>query len=92
MNPHLNATSAFILATDGVVGRQLAGGGGIELDYTVFAMAVLTMGLLLIVEVIRHGIDRMAQGHDFFETVLKTVYHECESIRQWAHTYKRITI
>ena len=58
--------------------RSLAGSGGgpVELDYTVFAMAVLTMGLLLIVEVIRHGIDRMAQGHDFFETVLKTVYHE----------------
>ncbi len=60
--------------------RSLASGGGgpVQLDYTVFAMAVLTMGLLLIVEVIRHGLDRMAQGRDFFETVLKTVYHECK--------------
>ena len=60
--------------------RSLGGGGGdaIELDYTVFATAVLTMGLLLIVEVIRHKIDRIAEGHDFFMTVLKTVYHECK--------------
>ncbi len=92
MNPHLNATSAFILATDGAVGRQLAGGGAIELDYTIFAMAVLTMGLLLIVEVIRHGIDRMAQGHDFFETVLKTVYHECESMSQCVNGLKHVNV
>lgn len=59
--------------------RSLAGTTGpIELDYTVFAMAVLTMGLLLIVESGRRRIDQLAQEHDFFDTVLKTVYHECK--------------
>ena len=65
---------------DTTTSRLLGGGGGkaIELDYTVFAMAMMTMGLLLIVEVIRHKLDQMTKGSDFFETVMNTVYHECK--------------
>ncbi len=60
--------------------RSLAGPGGndtVEIDYTIFSMAVLTMGLLLVVEIIRYMIDILAEGNAFFETVLRTVYHEC---------------
>jgi hypothetical protein len=69
-----------ILETEDIYHRSLAGGGGeaIEIDYTIFATAVMTMGLLLIVEVIRHRIDKIVEGNDFFETMLSTVYHECK--------------
>lgn len=63
--------------------RLLGGAGGgktLELDYTIFAMAVMTMGLLLIVEVIRHKLDQMTKGSDFFESVMKTVYHELATL------------
>jgi predicted Holliday junction resolvase-like endonuclease len=48
-------------------------------DFTAFAMAVVTMSLLLIVEVIRHKIDHLAQGKEIFEHVLEAVYRECKS-------------
>ena len=70
-----------IMEIDMTSSRLLGGAGGgntLELDYTIFAMAVMTMGLLLIVEVIRYKLDQMTKGSDFFETVMKTVYHECK--------------
>ena len=68
-----------IIETKDIYHRSLAGGGEtIEIDYTIFATAVMTMGLLLVVEVIRHRIDKIVEGNDFFETMLSTVYHECK--------------
>ena len=61
-----------------VASRSLGSEDPIKLDFTVFAMAVMTMSLLLVVEVVRHKIDRWARGHTFFEAVLKTVYNECK--------------
>ncbi len=80
----LNSTMTMIFASDGsgssTVERILGGGGGGDLviDYTVLAMAVITMALLLIVAVIRHRIDHLARGKEYFEDVLEAVYHECK--------------
>lgn len=57
--------------------RQLAGYGP-EVDFTVFAMAIATMSLLLLVEIVRHKIDHIAKGKEFFENVLDAVYQECK--------------
>lgn len=46
------------------------------IDFTVLAMAVVTLSLLLIVGVLRHLIDKYAKGKEFFENVLEAVYHE----------------
>jgi hypothetical protein len=61
--------------------RWLAAGGGEEkeLDYTVLAVAVTTLGLILAVELVRHKLDIQAVGRPFFKTVLGGVYRECES-------------
>jgi hypothetical protein len=41
-------------------------------------MAVVTMSLLLIVEVLRHKVDHLAKGKEIFEHVLEAVYRECK--------------
>ena len=58
--------------------RNLAGGDAPIIDYTALAMAVVAMSLLMIVAVVRHKIDQIAQGKEFFENVLEAVYHECK--------------
>lgn len=64
-----------------LIDRNLAGDvKSLSIDYTVFAMAVVTMGLLLIVAIIRHKIDHMARGKEYFENVLDAVYHERKSL------------
>jgi len=61
--------------------RYLAAAGGeLKLDYTVLGMAVVTMGFLLIVAVIRHQIDHLARGNDIFQTVLEACYHELSTL------------
>ena len=57
--------------------RQLAGGDPV-IDFTVLSMAVVTMSLLLIVAMLRHQIDHIARGKEFFENVLEAAYHECK--------------
>ncbi len=49
------------------------------IDYTVLSVAVATLGLILVVEILRHKIDHMAQGRPFFLTVLHSVNSECTS-------------
>jgi|AntRauTorckE5430_2_1112549.scaffolds.fasta_scaffold02354_3 hypothetical protein len=49
-------------------------------DFTVFAMVIVTMGLLLIVEILRHKLDKIAKGKEFVENVLGAVYHERKSL------------
>ena len=61
-----------------LIDRNLA--AALSIDYTVFAMAVVTMGLLLIVAIIRHKIDHMARGKEYFENVLEAVYHERKNL------------
>ena len=57
--------------------RDLAKGSTV-IDYTVFGMAVITIGLLMVVGALRYFIDAMAKGKFFFENVLEAVYHERE--------------
>ena len=47
------------------------------LDYSVVSVGVLTLGLILLVEIVRHHIDHAAHGRPFFKTVLENVYSEC---------------
>ena len=59
--------------------RNLAPGGDpLVVDFTVLAMAVVTMVLLMIVAVVRHKIDQLAKGREIFVSVLEAVYHECK--------------
>lgn len=65
--------------------RALGGGGGGDdegpaIDYTVLSVAVTTLGLLLIVELLRHKIDQAATGREFFKTVLEGVYRELATL------------
>lgn len=48
------------------------------IDYTVLSVAVATLGLILVVELIRHKLDSLAQGRPFFKTVLEGVNSECK--------------
>lgn len=56
--------------------RAGGGGGSNQLDYSVFSVAVFTLGLILVVELIRHKLDMSATGKPFFKTVLEGVYGE----------------
>lgn len=47
------------------------------IDYTVLSVAVATLGLILVVEVVRHKLDHLAQGRPFYQTVLASVNSEC---------------
>lgn len=60
--------------------RYLAGGGdeNDDLDYTVFSVAAMTLGIILCVELVRHRLDVAATGRPFFKSVLESVYRECK--------------
>lgn len=60
--------------------RVLAEKGSTVIDYTVFGMAVITIGLLMVVGAVRYFIDVMAKGKFFFENVLEAVYHELSTL------------
>ena len=49
-----------------------------ELDYSTLSVAVTTLGLILLVELIRHKLEVNAVGRPFFSTVLEGVYRECK--------------
>jgi hypothetical protein len=49
-----------------------------ELDYTVFAVAVYTLALILAVELLRHKLDIKAMGRPFFKSIMGGVYRECK--------------
>lgn len=66
----------------GAVSRALAGAEAAPLDYTVLSVAVITLGLILVVELIRHRLDVAATGRPFFKTVLEGVYRECKSMHR----------
>ena len=47
-------------------------------DYSVLAVALITMGLIVPVELVRHRIDARAAGRPFARTVLDFLYSERE--------------
>lgn len=47
------------------------------LDYSVLSVGVMTLGLILCVEVIRHKLDHEAEHRPFFKVVLEATYSEC---------------
>lgn len=47
-------------------------------DYTVLAVALITLGFVLPVELARHKIDHHAVGRPFAKTVLEFLYSERE--------------
>eukprot|EP00542_Grammatophora_oceanica_P020144 CAMPEP_0194027918 /NCGR_PEP_ID=MMETSP0009_2-20130614/1952_1 /TAXON_ID=210454 /ORGANISM="Grammatophora oceanica, Strain CCMP 410" /LENGTH=1205 /DNA_ID=CAMNT_0038667123 /DNA_START=99 /DNA_END=3716 /DNA_ORIENTATION=+ len=51
-----------------------------EIDYSVLAVVVITLGLILVVEVVRHRIDHAAENRSFFRAVLDGVYGELSTL------------
>jgi len=47
-----------------------------QVDYSALSVAVMTLGLIMMVEVIRHRVDHAAVGRPFFQSVLETLYME----------------
>jgi hypothetical protein len=52
--------------------------GPTRIDYSVLSVAVMTLGLIMMVEVFRHRLDHAAIGRPFFTAVLEGVYAECK--------------
>lgn len=48
----------------------------VRVDYSVLSVGVMTLGLIMVVEVLRHRIDHAAVGRPFFKAVLEGVYSE----------------
>ena len=59
--------------------RFLAASYG-ALDYTVLAVVILTLALILVIEVLRHKLDEWASGNPFFKTVLELMYRELTTL------------
>ena len=80
---------AIPLAWQDGLDRNLAGGDDLIFDYTILAMAIVALSLILVVEVVRHKIDNLAHGKAFFENVLETFYREreCSSDHKEVRTY-----
>jgi hypothetical protein len=58
--------------------RRLASSSGLSVDYSILSIAILTLGLLLVVELILHKLDELAKERKFFRHVLHTFYRECK--------------
>ena len=70
---------ADYMVSNFVLHRNLAATQSL-IDYTVLSVALLTLGLILVVEIARHKIDRRAQGRPFARTVLEQVYRELSTL------------
>ena len=75
MNINMNMNTMSIINQN----RNLAG-EPLVVDFTILAMAVVTMVLLMIVATIRHKIDQTAKGKEIFLAVLEAVYHELSTL------------
>jgi hypothetical protein len=49
-----------------------------RIEYSILSISVLTLGILLVVEFVRHLLDHKAKRRIFFKTVLENVYSECK--------------
>jgi hypothetical protein len=58
--------------------RFLAKVDEIKIDYSILAVLVLTLVLILLVECARHFIDHKAESKPFFKAVLTSCYSECK--------------
>jgi len=47
-------------------------------DYSILSIAVVSLGLLLIVEFMLHQLDHLAHRRKFFKIVTRTFYRECK--------------
>jgi len=48
-----------------------------ELDYSVLSVAVMTLGLIIVLEVGKHYLDQSSKGKPFVTALLDGVYEEC---------------
>jgi len=55
-------------------------GGAPTVDYSVISILIITLGVVLAVEVLRHQLDVAASGHPFFHTVLELMYRELTTL------------
>lgn len=46
-------------------------------DYSVLSVGVMTLGLILIVEVLRHRLDHFVHHKHFYKHVVEGMYSEC---------------
>lgn len=46
------------------------------MDYSVLSVAVMTLGLIMVVEVFIHRLDHAAEGRPYFTAVLENIYNE----------------
>lgn len=49
-------------------------------DYSIMSVAVMTLGLIMIIELLRHRLDHAAMGKPFFTAVLQGVYAELSTL------------
>jgi hypothetical protein len=49
-------------------------------DYSVLSVTVMTLGLIIMVEFVKHKMDHMAHGRRYFTAVLQTFYAECTCV------------
>ena len=65
---------------DFVWSRVLAKKDVIEVDYSILAVLVVTLGLVLVVELLRHQLDHYAGHRPLLHAVVQGVYSECEFV------------
>ena len=53
---------------------------GYRMDYSVLSVAVMTLGLIMVVEVFIHRLDHAAHGRPYFTAVLENIYNERKDI------------
>lgn len=51
---------------------------GEDFTYGAMSVAVVTLGLVIVIEAILHRIDMSASGKPFYQAVLDAVYRECK--------------
>ena len=51
-----------------------------RIDYSVLSVTVMTLGLILVVEVLRHRLDHAALGRPYFTAVLENIYAELTTL------------
>jgi hypothetical protein len=60
-----------------------------RIDCSVSSVGVMTLGLILVVELLRHRIEHTAAGKPFFQAVLEGVYSECKFARSLARSHSK---
>lgn len=53
---------------------------GFRMDYSVLSVAVMTLGLIMVVEVFIHRLNHAALGRPYFTAVLENIYNERKDV------------